>query len=51
MTQIIWSDHPMAGLIAPFIAYGARCSRAAPRPLPREAKGLSHDPTFLWIDD
>ena len=52
MTQIIWSDHPMAFLVAPFIAYGAQKFLEQDRDLCRvQAQGLEHDPTFLWIDD
>ncbi|HUZ12058.1 MAG TPA: aromatic ring-hydroxylating dioxygenase subunit alpha [Caulobacteraceae bacterium] len=52
MTQIIWSDHPMAGLAAPFIRYGARRFLEQDRELCRlQAEGLKRNPAYLWIDD
>jgi len=52
MTQIIWSDHPMASLVGWFIAYGAKKFLEQDRDLCRiQAKGLERDPSFLWIDD
>jgi phenylpropionate dioxygenase-like ring-hydroxylating dioxygenase large terminal subunit len=52
MTQIIWSDHPMASVVSGFIAHGARKFLEQDAKLCRvQAQGLETDHRFLWIDD
>jgi phenylpropionate dioxygenase-like ring-hydroxylating dioxygenase large terminal subunit len=52
ITQIVWSDHPIFGLIAPFFAAGARAFlRQDGDMVNLQNEGLKYDPSLLWIDD
>ena len=52
ITQIIWSDHPVFGLLKPFIAMGARAFlRQDGEMVNLQNQGLRYDPSLLWIDD
>jgi phenylpropionate dioxygenase-like ring-hydroxylating dioxygenase large terminal subunit len=52
ITQIIWSDHPVFGLLRPLIALGARIFlRQDGDMVNLQNQGLRYDPSLLWIDD
>jgi hypothetical protein len=52
ITQILWSDHPVFGLLKPFIAAGARkFLRQDGDMVNLQNQGLRYDPSLLWIDD
>lgn len=52
ITQIVWSDHPVFGFIAPFFAAGARAFlRQDGHMVNLQNMGLKYDPALLWIDD
>ena len=52
ITQIIWSDHPVVGLIKPFLRAGARAFlRQDAAMVTLQNEGLRYDPALLWIDD
>jgi phenylpropionate dioxygenase-like ring-hydroxylating dioxygenase large terminal subunit len=52
ITQIVWSDHPVFGLIAPFFAAGAKAFlRQDGNMVNLQNMGLKYDPALLWIDD
>jgi phenylpropionate dioxygenase-like ring-hydroxylating dioxygenase large terminal subunit len=52
ITQIVWSDHPVFALIAPFIRAGARRFLEQDGAMVAlQNKGLKYDPSLMWIDD
>ena len=52
ITQIVWSDHPVFTLAAPFVRAGARrFLRQDGDMVDLQNQGLKYDPTLLWIDD
>ncbi|HEY2482616.1 MAG TPA: aromatic ring-hydroxylating dioxygenase subunit alpha [Caulobacteraceae bacterium] len=52
ITQIVWSDHPIFALAAPFIRAGARrFLRQDGDMVDLQNHGLKYDPPLLWIDD
>jgi phenylpropionate dioxygenase-like ring-hydroxylating dioxygenase large terminal subunit len=52
ITQVIWSDHPVFGLLKPVIAAGARIFlRQDGEMVNLQNQGLRYDPSLLWIDD
>jgi phenylpropionate dioxygenase-like ring-hydroxylating dioxygenase large terminal subunit len=52
VTQIVWSDHPVFALAAPFIRAGARrFLRQDGAMVDLQNEGLKYDPSFIWIDD
>jgi phenylpropionate dioxygenase-like ring-hydroxylating dioxygenase large terminal subunit len=52
ITQVMWSDHWVFGLLKPFIASGARrFLRQDAAMVNLQNQGLAYDPTLLWIDD
>ena len=52
ITQIIWSDHPVFGLLKPFIRAGARRFLKQDGDMVNlQNEGLRFDPPLLWIDD
>lgn len=52
ITQLIWSDHPLIGLLKPLVAYGARRFLRQDGALVNlQNQGLKYDPPLLWIDD
>jgi phenylpropionate dioxygenase-like ring-hydroxylating dioxygenase large terminal subunit len=52
ITQIVWSDHPIFALAAPFIRAGARkFLRQDGDMVDLQNLGLKYDPTLLWVDD
>lgn len=52
ITQLIWSDHPVVSLLAPFIRLGARrFLRQDGAMVNLQNQGLKYDPPLLWIDD
>lgn len=52
ITQIVWSDHPVFALAAPFIRAGARrFLRQDGAMVDLQNQGLKYDPPLMWIDD
>jgi hypothetical protein len=52
ITQIVWSDHPIFVLAAPFIRAGARkFLKQDGDMIDLQNQGLKYDPALLWIDD
>ena len=52
ITQIVWSDHPVFGILKPAIAAGARAFlRQDAAMVDLQNEGLKYDPALLWIDD
>ncbi len=52
ITQILWSDHPVFGVLKPVIALGARIFlRQDGDMVNLQNQGLRYDPSLLWIDD
>jgi phenylpropionate dioxygenase-like ring-hydroxylating dioxygenase large terminal subunit len=52
ITQILWSDHPVFGVLQPLIALGARIFlRQDGDMVNLQNQGLRYDPSLLWIDD
>jgi phenylpropionate dioxygenase-like ring-hydroxylating dioxygenase large terminal subunit len=52
ITQILWSDHPVFGLLKPLIAIGAHIFlRQDGDMVNLQNQGLRYDPSLLWIDD
>jgi phenylpropionate dioxygenase-like ring-hydroxylating dioxygenase large terminal subunit len=52
VTQIVWSDHPVFAIAAPFIRAGARrFLRQDGAMVDLQNQGLKYDPAFIWIDD
>ncbi len=52
ITQIVWSDHPVFTLAAPFIRAGARrFLRQDGDMVDLQNQGLKYDPPLMWIDD
>jgi phenylpropionate dioxygenase-like ring-hydroxylating dioxygenase large terminal subunit len=52
ITQIIWSDHPVFSLAAPFIRAGARrFLRQDGDMVNLQNQGLRYDPGLVWVDD
>jgi phenylpropionate dioxygenase-like ring-hydroxylating dioxygenase large terminal subunit len=52
ITQIIWSDHPVFGVLRPLIRLGARIFlRQDGDMVNLQNQGLRYDPSLLWIDD
>ena len=52
ITQVIWSDHPVFGVLKPIIAMGARAFlRQDGDMVNLQNQGLRYDPSLLWIDD
>jgi len=52
ITQLVWSDHPIFALAAPFIAAGARrFLKQDGDMVDLQNEGLKYDPAMLWVDD
>jgi phenylpropionate dioxygenase-like ring-hydroxylating dioxygenase large terminal subunit len=52
ITQLVWSDHPIFRLAAPFIAAGARRFLKQDGDMVNlQNQGLKYDPAMLWVDD
>jgi len=52
ITQIVWSDHPVFGVLKPLIAAGARAFlRQDAGMVNLQARGLQTNPALMWIDD
>ena len=52
ITQIVWSDHPIFALAAPFIRAGARRFLEQDGDMVElQNQGLKYDPALMWIDD
>lgn len=52
ITQIVWSDHPVFAIAAPFIRAGARRFLEQDGDMVElQNQGLKYDPTLMWIDD
>lgn len=52
ITQIMWSDHPVFGLLKPAIRAGARRFLAQDGGMVNlQNQGLAYDPPLMWIDD
>ena len=52
ITQLVWSDHPIFAVAAPFIRAGARRFLAQDGVMvDLQNQGLKYDPPLLWIDD
>ncbi len=52
ITQILWSDHPVFTVLAPFVREGAmRFLRQDGDMVTLQNQGLKYDPSLVWIDD
>ena len=52
ITQILWSDHPIFTVAAPFVRAGAsRFLRQDGDMVTLQNQGLKYDPSLIWIDD
>jgi phenylpropionate dioxygenase-like ring-hydroxylating dioxygenase large terminal subunit len=52
ITQILWSDHPIFSLAAPFIRAGAaRFLKQDGDMVDLQNQGLKYDPGLIWVDD
>lgn len=52
ITQIVWSDHPIVGLLSPIVAASARTFlRQDAEMVELQNLGLKHDSSMIWIDD
>ena len=52
ITQVMWSDHPVFGLLKPIVYAAARAFlRQDADMVDLQNQGLRYDPSLLWIDD
>ncbi|HEY5107606.1 MAG TPA: aromatic ring-hydroxylating dioxygenase subunit alpha [Caulobacteraceae bacterium] len=52
ITQLVWSDHPIFAIAAPFIDAGARRFLSQDGDVvDLQNQGLKYDPPLIWIDD
>ena len=52
ITQLLWSDHPIVGLLGPLVREGAmRFLRQDGDMVNLQNQGLKYDPSLIWIDD
>jgi phenylpropionate dioxygenase-like ring-hydroxylating dioxygenase large terminal subunit len=52
ITQILWSDHPVFALVAPFLRLAARrFLKQDGEMVDLQNRGLTYDPSLIWVDD